>query len=696
MNIARKVCIRQHDSSDCGPACIASVMAFYGTRIPLARIRQMAGTDRVGTSMYGVIRALEQLEFEAKGLEGSMEHLETLPVPFIAHVELESGMPHYVCVYRVNGRYLSVMDPAEGRLRRWSRDAFEKRWSGALVAMVRGISSSKLKTTGGRASRIITLLEPVWRPVLQAIFAAVIYTILGLSTSLYVGNLTDHVFVSRNSGLLNLMSITMVLITLLMIFMYAVRNLNVLKTGQVIDNQLVLSYYRHLFRLPQRFFDGIRTGEVVSRINDAIKIRGFINDAAIGILVNFLILLFSFGLMFFLHWKLALLMLAVIPLYAVIYWFFNRRNRRVERRIMEQSASLESQLVESIQASAHIRQFNLQENSSLKTENRMNRLLDSVFKSGISSITALGGTELVSRLFTIVLLWTGSYFVIGQEITPGRLLTFYALTGYFTGPVSGLIGANKAYQNALIAADRLFEIFQLEPEDPGGKRDFPAEEFGDVVFRNVSFAYGTRGHLFRDLNLRIPSGKVTLISGPSGSGKSTIAALIQHLYPLDAGSITINGYDTRYFSTKSIRALIGTVPQQVTFLTGSILENVAPGVRDPEMKKIIHLLDAVGLLPLMESLPKGLDSVLRGNGDNLSGGERQRLALVRALYRKPSLLILDEATSSLDPGSEYYVTRLLLALKEKGQTILMITHHSRHACLADHILTLDEGSLRAS
>ncbi|MFO7935710.1 MAG: peptidase domain-containing ABC transporter [Bacteroidales bacterium] len=685
----RKVAIRQRDSSDCGPACIASVMAYYGIRASVARIRQIAGTDKLGTSMWGLVRTLEKFDFEAKGLKGSAEHLDKLPLPFIAHVEQTGGEHHYVCVYGINGKHLRVMDPAEGKIRRWSHGDFRRKWSGAVVAMVRQIQAQMFRETPTGRNRIISLLRPVCKPVLQAIIAAVIYTLLGLSTSLYIGKLTDHVFVTRNTGLLNLMSITMILITLVMIYMFAIRSLHVLKTGQVIDNQLITSYYRHLFRMPQRFFDGMKTGEIISRINDAIKIRGFINDAAIGILVNFLILFFSFGLMFILYWELALMMLAIIPLYSVIYYCFNRRNKRIEREAMERTASLESQLVESLEATSHIKQHNLEGIAFRKTEGRLNRLLDTGYTSGINSITAMGATELVSRLFTIILLWVGSGFVISQSITPGKLLTFYALIGYFTGPVSGLIGANKVYQNALIAADRLFEIFHLEEEQVAGRPSFPRDEFGDIVFNNVSFAYGSRGTIFRNLDLTIHAGKVTAITGPSGSGKSTIGSLIQHLYFPDEGSITINGYNTRYFSLESIRSMIGIVPQQISFLTGSILENIAPGQKNPDVKRTLHLLKAVGLLPLIESLPGGLESVLTRNGTNLSGGERQRLALVRALYKRPSLLILDEATSSLDPVSEVHVNKLLLTLRECSQTILLITHHQREASLADVTFSMD-------
>ena len=284
--------------------------------------------------------------------------------------------------------------------------------------------------------------------------------------------------------------------------------------------------------------------------------------------------------------------------------------------------------------------------------------------------------------------------VIRQQVTPGGLLSFYALIGYFTGPVSALVGANRTYQNCMIAADRLFEIFDLEPEKDHQKRVFRRDDFGDIEFHGVCFSYGTRGDLFSGLDLVIPSGRVTVISGPSGSGKSTVASLVQHLYPVDRGHITINGLDTRYYSGDSIRRLIGVVPQEIRFMPGSIMENIAPGEGSPDIRKMCRLLESVGMLGVVESLPAGLESPLGDNGVNFSGGERQRLALVRALYKDPALLILDEATSALDPDSEYHVNRLLLGLKERSLTILLISHSSRIAFLADHRLFIADGQVR--
>jgi ABC-type bacteriocin/lantibiotic exporter with double-glycine peptidase domain len=596
----RKIEIRQRDQSDCGPACLASVMSYYGLKVPVARIRQEAGTDQKGTSMWGMIKVLEHFKFESKGMRGSMEHLSQLPLPCIVHTEQEDGLNHYICVYKVHAKGIRVMDPAEGRMSRWDHSKFENCWSGAVLVFVRGIVGKEIELESFENVRLISLLKPLWKPLLQALLSALFYAILGLSTSLYLGKLTDYVFVTFNTGLLNLMSLAMILIALAMIYLFMVKNLITLKTGQVIDNQMITSYYRHVFSLPQPFFDSMKTGEILSRINDAVKIRGFINDAMIGIVVNIMMVLFSFLTMFLLHWKLAMIMLGIVPLYLLIYLLYNRVNRTIERRVMEQSASFESHLVESLQSSEYIKQLNLKSRMQLRAEEKLNKLLDTLFRSGINSIAVSGSTELINRIFTIGLLWIGSYFVIRQDITPGKLISFYVLMGYFTGPVASLIGANKTYQNALIAADRLFEIFQLKPEQAPGKPSFPKSEFGDIVFHKVSFSYGTRGEIFRNLSLTIEAGKVTAIRGSSGSGKSTVASLIQHLYKVSGGSITINGYDTRHFSVESIRALMGVVPQQIRFLTGSIMENMAPGVRKPDVKRILDLLHAVGLNSFIE------------------------------------------------------------------------------------------------
>jgi ATP-binding cassette subfamily B protein len=669
------------------------VLAHYGWQVAVSRIRESARTDEKGTTMLGMLRALEAFQFEAKGLCGTAEHLNRLPTPFIAHIIRPDGYHHYVTVYKVSRKDLRIMDPECGRMKRWLLSLFKEQWSGNVIALVPRPGVPENMKASSNPDRFIQLLRPLWKPVLQAMITAILYTLLGLSSSIYLGKLTDHVFVTHNQGLLNLMSLAMIWITLAMIYLSISRSGIMLKTGQVIDTHLIASYYRHLFSLPQRFFDSMKTGEIISRINDAVKIRVFINEAAIGIMVNFLVLAFSFTTMFILHLKLSWIMASILPIYAVIYLVFNQRNRRLERGVMENAAKLEDQLVESLEISYCIRQFGLRGLMQQRTEKRLNALLDSVYHSGWNAIFASAGTETVNRLFTILLLWVGTFFVIRDSLTPGNLLSFYALMGYFTGPVAGLIGASRIYQNAAIAADRLFEIFDLEAEEKAEKKVFQRDQFGDIVLKGVSFSYGSRGAQLKEVDLVIPEGCITAITGASGSGKSTLSRLVQHLYPVDEGRITIRGCDTRSFTKESVRSIIGVVSQKIHFFTGSLLENIAPGIRDPDIVLATRLLKQVGLQTLIDSLPEGLDSLLTGNGSNLSGGERQRLALVRALYRKPLLLIMDEATSSLDPQAAFHIHRMLLGLREQKMTILLITHQSSFASLADHLYRMDLGRI---
>ena len=467
-----------------------------------------------------------------------------------------------------------------------------------------------------------------------------------------------------------------------------------LQTGQYIDARLILGYYKHLLQLPQRFFDTMRVGEIISRVNDAVKIRIFINDIASNIIVNCLIVSFSVCLMFFYYWKLAIIITTIIPIYLLIYWISNKVNKKWQRTLMENSADLETQLVESLNAIGTIKRFGLESHANIKTENKFTTLLQSIYKSSIKGIYLGTTSDFVTKIFTIIILWMGCYYVINRELTPGELLSFYALIGYFTGPAASLISANKNMQEALIAADRLFEIIDLETESSNeSKIDLTPELIGDIKFTNVSFRYGTRNVVFEELNLVIKKGLTTAIMGESGSGKSTLLSLLQNLYQPKEGHITIGGNDLRYINNRSLRERIAVVPQQVDLFAGTIIENIAVGDFEPDMQRILALSHLLGIQDFVEKLPATYGTILNENGADLSGGQRQRLAIARAIYRNPEILILDEATSSLDPISEEKVQATLEWYKQQGKTIIIIAHRLSTIRNADQILLLWEGRL---
>jgi ABC-type bacteriocin transporter len=685
--------VKQRDLTDCGAACLASVAGHHKLLLPVARIRQYATTDQRGTNMLGMVKAATKLGFQAKAVKGNLESLPKIPLPAIAHVVIkDQQLHHYVVIYRVARGRITYMDPGDGQLHRVPLADFQQQWSGVLLLLLPDTSFQPGDHTSSALGRFWQLVQPHRSVMAQALFGAALYTVLGLAMSIYVQKIVDHVLVDGNRNLLNLLSVGMLVLLGFQVFIGTMKSLLALQTGQI-DARLILGYYNHLLRLPQAFFDTMRVGEIISRVNDAVKIRAFVNDVAMSLFVNAFIVVFSFGLMFTYYWKLAVLMLAILPLYGAIYWVQNRLNRRYQRQLMEQSAELEAQLVESVTAMGTIKRFGMESFASERTETRFIALLRTIAQSGKHGILGGSASEFVSQLFRIGLLWAGSYFVLDNELTPGELLSFYAIIGYFTGPATSLIGANKSVQDALIAADRLFEIIDLEREVHENKTELTPELAGDIQLHNVTFAYNTRGTVFNKLSLHLRRGTITGIVGESGSGKTTLLSLLQGLYPLAEGSITIGGLDVRHLELASLRRVVSVVPQQIDLFTGTIAENIAVGEAEPDMRRIIGICQQLGILGFIEQLPAGFATVLGERGAGLSGGQKQRLAIARALYRQPEILILDEATSALDTVSEQYVQRTLRQFRAAGKTVILIAHRLSTVMHADAIVVLAAGQL---
>ena len=685
--------IKQHDIKDCGAACLASIGNHYKVNIPIARIRQFASTDTRGTNVLGIIQGADKMGFTAKGVKGGVDALDKIPLPAIAHVVVKEQLHHYIVIYKVEKNTITAMDPAYGKLEKYTFEEFQKIWTGVLVLFAK---NDDFKTYNDKVSplkRFWDLVQPHKSILVQALIGAIVFTILGLAMSIYVQKITDYVLVEGNRNLLNLLSVSMVIIILLQAYIGSRKSIFVMKTGQLIDAKLILGYYKHLMHLPQRFFDTMQIGEITSRINDAVKIRSFINDVAIDLFVNLFIVVFSFALMFTYYWKLALVILLIIPFYSIVYLVMNRLNKKVERKIMENAADLQTQLVESVTHVRTVKEFGIEDFSNLKTENKFVKLLFTTYKSGLNSVFAGTSTQFLASIFTVILLWIGSGYVIDREITPGELFSFYALIGYFTSPVASVIGMNKTIQNALIAADRLFEIMDLEREETENKLALQKENIGDIVFEHVTFSYGTRTEVFKGFNATFKKNETTAVVGESGSGKTTLIALLQNLYPIKEGKINIGDYDLKHIHYQSLRNLIGVIPQQLNLFSGNIIENIALGESFPNIQRILDLSKQLGIVEFVEKLPNGFETEIGENGALLSGGQKQRIAIARALYKNPEILLMDEATSALDTHSEQIVKQTIDDFKLQGKTVIVIAHRLSTIANADTILVMENGQI---
>jgi len=686
--------IKQHDITDCGAACIASVSASYGLKLPLAQIRQYAYTNKKGTNILGMVDALSKLGFKAKGVRAEFEALNVIPKPTIAHVTVKKVLKHFVVIYKVSNTKLKYMDPSDGKMHEITHDEFRKMWTGILILVEPKETFEATDKTTSNTKRFWELFRPHRGALVQSLFGAIIVSILGLSTSIYVGKITDYVFVDGNTNLLNMMSIVMIAILLLKVFIGLTKNVIMVKTGQSIDVALILGYYKHLLTLPQQFFDTMRVGEITSRVGDAVKIRNLVNNVVVELTVNIMILVFTVVLMLIYSWKLTLILVASTPFYGILFFAFNRLNRKYQRKIMERGADLQAQLVESLESIGTIKRFGIENFTNAKTENRFIAMLRGLFTATKGALYVNNGIQIVEQGMVIAVLWIGSSQVIDQSITPGTLMMFYSLVGYVASPISSIISSNSTIQEALIASDRLFQIMDLEREEnDSNKITLTTDMIGDICFDNITFRYGSRKFVFEDFSLTIQKGKITAIVGESGSGKTTLISLLQNIYPIHSGKIKIGDYDIAIITNKSLREKVSVVPQQVELFAGTVTENIALGKTNPDLKRIVDVIKSLGLEQFIDGLPQGLNTRIGEHGTSLSGGERQRLAIARAVYRNPEIILFDEATSSLDTLAEKYVKQVTKQLASEGKTIVIIAHRLSTVRDADTIVTINHGKV---
>ncbi|GAF03397.1 cysteine peptidase family C39 domain-containing protein [Saccharicrinis fermentans] len=246
--------MKQRDITDCGAACLASVATHYKLKLPVSRIRQMAGTDKKGTNVLGLIKAAEKMGFTAKGVKGGVDALPKIPLPAIAHVVVKEVLHHYIVIYKVSKEKVEYMDPGDGSIHKQSIEEFNKQWTGVLVLLVPNEDFTSGNEKVSNLKRFAFLLKPHKSILTQSLIGAILYTVLGLSTSIYIQKITDFVLIDQNKNLLNLLSVGMIIILFFQIFIGASKSVLILRTGQKIDAQLILGYYKHLLKLPQRFF----------------------------------------------------------------------------------------------------------------------------------------------------------------------------------------------------------------------------------------------------------------------------------------------------------------------------------------------------------------------------------------------------------------------------------------------------------
>ncbi|MFM1515763.1 peptidase domain-containing ABC transporter [Helcococcus ovis] len=698
-------CIKQHDITDCGAACLATISKQNGYKIGITKIREVAGTDKQGTNAYGIIKAAEQLGFSAKGVKGNKEAFFTeFPLPCIAHVVVNGSLLHYVVIHKITKKQVIIADPGSGIVKLRPEEFFGEvhengkppkyQWTGVLILLVKSENFKKGDETKGLFSRFFSLLIPQKALIFNIFIASLIYTFLGILGAFYFKELLDNVLPNALYKTLMTLSIGVILLNIFKVLLNAFRTHLLLYLSQKLDIALLLGYYRHVIDLPMNFFGTRKVGEIISRFNDAGKVRDAISGATLTIMIDTLMAIAGAIILFNQNSKLFFITIIMIILYVIIVVLFNKWYEKLNRNQMEDNAQLTSYMVESLNGIQTVKAYNSERKVKQETETKFIKLLKSVFNLSWVSNFQTSLKTFVELIGGVVIVWVGGISVINGEMTIGSLITFNSLLVYFLDPVKNLVNLQPQMQTAVVAADRLGEILDLEAEktEKEYKKLKPDSLSGDIEIKNVNFRYGTRKLVLENINIDIKKGQKIAFVGESGSGKTTLSKLLLNLYESESGDILINGNNIKDIQLEKLREKIAYIPQETFLFSGSILENLALGLDTYTLEDIYKASKMAQAHDFINELPLRYETRLEENGSNLSGGQRQRLAIARAMLKNPDILILDEATSNLDSITEKALDRTIHEFA-KDITTIFIAHRLSTIKDSDMIYVFEKGKI---
>lgn len=458
---------------------------------------------------------------------------------------------------------------------------------------------------------------------------------------------------------------------------------------------LRLSLYSNLVKLPMTFFSQKRVGELNSRISsDITQIQDTLTSTIAEFLRQFILIIGGVALLATESIKLTLLMLSVVPLVAVAAVIFGRFIRKYSKNVQDQVAESQVIVEETMQGISIVKAFANEWYEIARYDGKIKEVVKIAIKGG--KYRGYFASFIIFCLFgaIVAVVWFGVRLSISGEMSVGQLISFVLYSTFVGASFGGIAELYAQIQKAIGATERVFELLDETPEKIKSEQSTaPIEKIkGNVTFKNVAFSYPSRKEIkvLKDVNFTANFGQKIAIVGPSGTGKSTVASLLLRFYDIDSGEILVDGKNIYDFDLETLRGNMSIVPQDVILFGGTIKENIAYGKPDATEEEILLAAQQANAFNFIEGFPEKFETIVGERGIKLSGGQRQRIAIARALLKNPSILILDEATSSLDSESEKLVQEALEILME-GRTSIIIAHRLSTIRSADQILVLDNG-----
>ena len=678
--------VPQLQATDCGAACLAMVLAYFGQIVPLSELQRAFGIGRDGTDGRTLILVAEQFGLRGRGISIEIDELDHLPVGAVLHWRFN----HFVVFEGQKSDAVSIVDPACGR-RTIPMRKFRKWFTGLAIVFELTGPIPQVEATPSPYWRHVRglLLQP--EPMGRIVGVSLLLRVFALSGPLLTGFVVDRVVPRGDEPLLWAVGGGLIIMTLFEAVSRVLRGLLLLELRGRIDLEMTLSFVDHLFGLPIAYFQRRAVGDVLMRANGHAMIRELLTSSVVVAFLDGPMVLLYFALLFALSPTLAGVVLAFAAMEIGIFLARRTKYQELASEELEERARAQSYLVQMIAGVESLKAQGLERTAAERWANLFVGEVNASLERGQAVVWTEAARGALRTLGPLTILGVGALMVLWGKLSLGLMLALSALSVSLLTPLEELVRRMLELQLLRSFVARIDEVLNEPIEFESSKTRPPPRLRGHIEVRGVSFSHSPRGNPTVDaIDLDIPAGASLAIVGRSGSGKSTLARLLLGLYPATTGSIRFDGHDLATVDARRVRQQVGVVLQQPHLLAGSIRENLALGAPSASHAQIVKAAKAACIHDIIEAMPMGYETPLGNNGGMMSGGERQRLALARALVSQPEILLLDEATSALDSHTE---TLVMENLKSLDCTRILIAHRLSTVRDVDRIVVLEHGRI---
>ena len=674
-------------SYDCGPACLAMVFAHHGRHSSVDDIRERLGTSRDGTTGFELVRVARDLGMDAKGVRVvDPPALKDVPLPAIAHY----SAGHFVVLEKVRpGRSVRVVDPMRGRLDR-SLEEFQKEFSGVLVLFQPTSAFRKVRDRSWREF-LLAALRDRGRLVAGLIGLSILLQAFAFALPAAVTFIVDRVIPGRSISTLGLVVLGIPFLVAAYSLAAWIRGRAMAGLSRRVSRELLDRIFRHVLRLPLPFFHGRPVEELVMRMQGADLVLDELLDQVMAAVLDALLAVTALVALCSFYPQMSTLVIAAAGLQGILTWLAHRASLDEFIRDILSSSRLYNFAAETLGGIADVKMIGIRRMEPAwanlleeRLEARLRRKRRSAFWEGLLAAAQTGAQLLV--------LVAGAAMAIRGAASVGAVVGFYSLAGVCLAPVSALAAGAYRFRSTVEYLRRAYEILAARPEveAPTQAPVAAATIRGHFALRDVSLRYSRTGQeVLSGINLEIAPGEMVVIVGRTGSGKSTLAKILATLYEPTSGEMLVDGVPVRRYDRPELRSRIGAVFQENILIGGTVHENITMG-REIPIEQVYKALDLACVMEDVEKMPLILATPVGASGLHLSGGQRQRLCLARAIASRPAVMVLDEATASVDRLTERRIFDNLAALH---CTRILVTHRLYVAAYADRVIVLEEGKV---